>query len=136
MAVWHYLREPLDTSSSLLDNEEVSTSTSPTSVLSLHTDDYKPADFSTSANSSYEKLSKADLVSRLSEQSKKELVLRQKLQDAGQSLVFYRSAIDNIIDCLGNDMPDVKKWATNFLNVSIEFENVHYNFSSSLVLFL
>lgn len=77
---------------------------------------------SMSTVSHYGQLSKEDLVVKLSEQTKHELLLRKHLEDARQSLVFYRSAIDNIIDCLGTAMPDVKKWASDFLNVSMEID--------------
>lgn len=68
--------------------------------------------------SHYGQLSKADLVAKLSDQTKHELILRKHLEEARQSLTFYRSAIDNIIDCLGTAMPGVKKWANDVLNVS------------------
>lgn len=73
---------------------------------------------SLSTVSHYGRLSKEDLVAKLSDQTKHELILRKTLEESRQSLAFYRSAIDNIIDCLGTSMPGVKKWANDFLNVS------------------
>ena len=81
-------------------------------ISSIHTE-------SLSTVSHYGKLSKEDLVAKLSDQTKHELILRKHLEEARQSLAFYRSAIDNIIDCLGTAMPGVKKWANDVLNVSV-----------------
>ena len=75
--------------------------------------------------SHYGRLSKEDLVAKLSDQTKHELILRKTLDESRQSLAFYRSAIDNIIDCLGTSMPGVKKWANDFLNVS----TMYYSYS-------
>ena len=74
--------------------------------------------FSLALRNDYTELTKDDLVAKLVNQTKHELVLKKNLDDARQSLNFYRSAIDNIIDCLGNTMPGVKKWAHDLLNVS------------------
>lgn len=69
------------------------------------------------ANSEYQDMEKQELVLKLSEMTRQELVLRKALSDCYQSLNFYRSAVDNIIDCLGTAMPDVRKWAKDLLQV-------------------
>lgn len=85
------------------------------SMSSVSTALRKPESLATVSH--YGNLSKTDLVAKLSDQTKHELILRKTLDEARQSLAFYRAAIDNIIDCLGTALPGVKKWASEFLKV-------------------
>ncbi|XP_067928454.1 golgin subfamily A member 4-like [Watersipora subatra] len=112
---------PVENTSADIDTLPISSSPVPNPVSSTELSSLKNEPLLLVSH--YSDLSKSDLVAKLSDQTKHELVLRKHLEEARQSLSFYRSAIDNIIDCLGTAMPSVKKWANDVLNLDALISN-------------